>query len=195
MARYATVSSITFQGIEHEGRDKALERGLSLIDQAAWDKPDLMVLPEVFRDLCIDMKTIAETAEPLDGPTVTALAERARKYNCYIVCPFCEKAADGIYNSAALIDRKGKVAGVYRKYYPTIGELELGIRPGAELPVFQTDFGRLGIAICFDLNFHEVMTGLKANGAEIIAFSSMYRGGLQLLDWAFGLRSLGFPYP
>src|SRR2546429_164022 len=48
----------------------------------------------------------------------------------------------------------------------------------------QLDFGRVGCAICFDLNFRDVAEGLVATGAEILFFPSMYRGGLQLRIWA-----------
>jgi len=188
MARTATVSSITLGAPPEPDRDDNLKRAVEMIDQCACDQPDLIVLPEVFTKLGIAVMNPSEWAEPLDGPTVTALAERARRHRCYIVCPFFERAGETVYNSAALIDRAGEVAGVYRKVYLTLGEMEAGVRPGVETPVFETDFGKVGIAICFDLNFWEVARGLKAGGAELIAFASMYRGGLQLISWAFHFR-------
>jgi predicted amidohydrolase len=63
----------------------------------------------------------------------------------------------------------------------------MGITPGDDEPVFRTKFGTIGMAICFDLNFPDIMRGLAENGAEIIFFSSAYRGGLQLQIWAFEL--------
>ena len=55
------------------------------------------------------------------------------------------------------------------------------------MPVFDTEFGRVGMAICFDLNFWDVGEGLAAGGAEIIAFPSQYRGGQQLISWGYRL--------
>ncbi|MEM2936608.1 MAG: carbon-nitrogen hydrolase family protein, partial [Candidatus Bathyarchaeia archaeon] len=86
---------------------------------------------------------------------------------------------------AVLIDRQGRPMGSYHKMHPTISEIETGVTPGTEPTVFQTDFGRVGCAICFDLNFRDVIQGLAANGAEIVFFPSMYQGGLQLSIWAF----------
>jgi hypothetical protein len=83
-----------------------------------------------------------------------------------------------------LLDRQGRVAAVYHKQYPTVPEIEWGVTPGAAPLVAQTDFGRVGFAICFDLNFREVAEGNRAGGAELVLFPSMYAGGLQLSIWA-----------
>jgi len=185
MARNATISSITF--ISTDDRDDNLKRANELIDQAAIDKPDLIVLPEVFRESPNCLHKPSEVAEAIDGPTVTTIAAKARQHSCYFVCPLVERLNGKCYNAAALIDRKGSVVGKYHKYYPTIGELEAGVAPGESLPVFTTDFGKVGIAICYDLNFWDVGEGLAKAGAEIIAFPSQYRGGQQFIAWAYRL--------
>ena len=92
-----------------------------------------------------------------------------------------ERAGGRVYNAAVLIDRKGKVAGVYRKMFPTPGEIEDGITPGTEAPVFETDFGRVGMAICWDLHFpREVCWPMAERGVQLICWPSMYAGGFQL---------------
>ena len=58
------------------------------------------------------------------------------------------------------------------------------VTPGASAVVAQTDFGRVGFAICFDLNFRDVAEGNRTGGAELVLFPSMYAGGLQLSIWA-----------
>src|SRR5690606_6188012 len=72
----------------------------------------------------------------------------------------------------------------YRKMFPTDYEMEAGILPGDSTPAFETPFGRIGMAICFDLNFREVIEGLVDSGAEIVFFVSAYEGGRQLQRWA-----------
>ena len=67
-----------------------------------------------------------------------------------------------IWNSAVLIDPAGAILGVYHKNFPTLDEMAAGTRPCTETPVFETDFGRLGLCICFDLNYWEVGSGLCA---------------------------------
>src|SRR5205823_14880352 len=96
-----------------------------------------------------------------------------------------ERRGNRTFNAAVLLNRQGQVAGIYHKMHPTIGEIRRGITPGTEATVFDTDFGRIGCAICYDLNFRDVIEGLAGGGAELIFFPSMYRGGLQLSIWAF----------
>ncbi len=72
------------------------------------------------------------------------------------------------HNTAVLIDREGRIAGRYRKVHVTLSEAEKGITPGTEFPVFQTDFGKIGILTCWDNWFVESTRILRLKGAEII---------------------------
>jgi predicted amidohydrolase len=161
---------------------------MAMVDEAGRDQPDLIVLPEVFVDLGCSKWDYDALAEEVPGPLFDTVAARAKQYGCYICCPMVHREGGHVYNAVVLIDRKGEPIGEYTKYYPTIWEMDGGIAPGQNVPVFTTDFGRLGIAICFDLNFWDVGHALKAAGSEIIAFCSMYRGGFQLRAWAYVLR-------
>jgi predicted amidohydrolase len=82
------------------------------------------------------------------------------------------------YNTAILINRKGKIFGTYKKIH-LYGDSE-GISPGKEIKVFQTDFAKIGIAICWDLAHPGLFKKLKQKGAEIV-FCPMY--------WAYELRA------
>jgi predicted amidohydrolase len=79
-----------------------------------------------------------------------------------------EREGSLIYNTAILIDRQGNVAGKYRKVHLPQTEVEGGLTPGEEYPVFKTDFGTIGIEICYDNFFPEEAKSLMLNGAEII---------------------------
>ena len=98
-----------------------------------------------------------------------------------------------IYNSSVLFDRTGKVAGVYNKMYPVLddppgvgGEFKgmVNGRPGRDAMVFDTDFGRIGMAICFDAQFPEVWQRLEDKGAQLVLFSSAYSAGQSLGAYA-----------
>jgi len=91
----------------------------------------------------------------------------------------------GRYNSAILLDRTGKVVWHYDKMFPTIGEMESGVLPGRGAKVFDTDFGRIGAIICFDLNFGELLDAYKREGVELLCFLSAFRGGLRVPALAF----------
>ena len=73
-----------------------------------------------------------------------------------------------VYNTAVLIDRSGKVAGKYRKIYLPREEIEAGVTPGNSYPVFDTDFGRIGMMICWDMQYADPARALALRGAEII---------------------------
>jgi predicted amidohydrolase len=124
--------------------------------------------------------TASERAIRLEGPVRDAFAALARKHKCYIVTSFdmAEDGPEGTYfsNAAVLFDRRGEVAGIYRKVHPVAvaktNDLEGGITPGAEYPVFDCDFGKLGIQICWDIQFEEGWKTLAGAGAELIAWPS-----------------------
>jgi predicted amidohydrolase len=71
---------------------------------------------------------------------------------------------------AVLLGPDGKIAGKYRKVALPRSEIEAGIAPGREYPVFNTRFGKIGMMVCYDGFFPEVARQLACNGAEVIAF-------------------------
>lgn len=137
---------------------------------------DLIILPEACPGL--DMEP-----EPLDGITISTIARLAKKHNTYIICPIYRKD-DNIkrINSAVLLDRQGETVCIYDKVYPYWGEFELDppVEIGSEAPVYDADFGRIGMATCFDANFPEVWKRLADQGAEIVAWPSAYSAGTTL---------------
>ena len=110
----------------------------------------------------------ADVAEPVPGPTSQILGEAARKSRLYVVAGIYEREGPLIYNTALLIDREGNIAGKYRKTHLPETEVNGGLTPGSTYPVFRTDFGTVGIEICYDNFFPEVARSLALQGAEII---------------------------
>lgn len=192
MSRYVTVASVSHNTRslpeKEQNTDKIMDGAAHYAWQARQFGADIVAFPEVYPHLHLDgEKKLAEIAEEMPGPTTERMMAEAKKLGMYIIWPLWERDGDTLYNTAVLIDRQGEIVGKYHKVHPTIGEMEGGITPGTEAVVFETDFGRIGLCICFDLNFRDIMTGLKENGAEVIFFCSMYRGGLQVRAWAFEL--------
>jgi predicted amidohydrolase len=138
-----------------------------LVEAAAAQKPDVICLPEGITVIG-NGKSYPEVSEPIPGPTTRTLGGLAAKLGCYIVAGIYERVGSVIYNSAVLLDRKGQVAGVYRKTHLPREEVEGGLTPGDEYPVFQTDFGKVGLMICWDLQFPEPARALALQGAEVI---------------------------
>lgn len=141
----------------------------ALIEQAAEQKADLVVLPESITVYGTGL-SYAETAEPIPGPSTKYFGELAKKHDLYIVVGLYERAAHLVYNVAVLIGPDGEVVGKYRKVTLPRGEIEGGVTPGSEYPVFETRFGKVGMMVCYDGFFPEVARELSKNGAEVIAW-------------------------
>jgi beta-ureidopropionase len=116
---------------------------------------------------------------PLEGPVKEAFSRKARQHHCYIVAPLFltdDKAAGLCSNAAVLFGRKGEVVGIYRKVHLVVdqrtGSTEGGATPGKTEPVFECDFGKLGIQICYDMEFNSGWRELARRGAELVAWPS-----------------------
>jgi predicted amidohydrolase len=144
-----------------------LEKFARLVAEAAARKADIVCLPEEATLVGTGLNYIS-ASEPVPGPSTRFLGELARKYHLYIVAGILERAGDIVYNTAVLINRNGELAGKYRKICLPEEEIDGGISPGKELPVFDTDFGRIGMMICWDVSFPAVSATLARQGAEVI---------------------------
>lgn len=139
-----------------------------LIAEAGKKQADLICLPECLT-MCGTGLDYADVAEPIPGPSTEYFGKLAQKHNLYIVAGLLEKSGELVFNTAALIGPDGKLVGKYRKVCLPREEIEHGISPGHEYPVFDTRFGKLGMMICWDVHFPEVARNLANNGAEVIA--------------------------
>lgn len=188
MARYARLTTVSWsprKEAEGAAQQEANRRqAAEMIDRAARDGSDLVCLPEIFAQRHFPAEQWGDFAEPIPGPTTDAVGEACRRNDCYAVATTVEERGGRLYNAAALVDRAGEVVGVYHKMRPTRGELDIGITPGSDAPAFEADFGRVGFAICFDMNFPEVGQLLHENGAQVVCWPSMYEAGRQLEFWA-----------
>ena len=105
------------------------------------------------------------------GAETRKVAALARKHRMYIVLGLHERRDRTTrHNSQVIFDRRGRIVGVYRKVQLTNGEIAGGCVPGDEIPLYDTDFGRLGIVICYDSQFPEVSRAMAVKGADIILF-------------------------
>jgi predicted amidohydrolase len=151
--------------------DRTIEANMKLmadvLDQAGREKPDVVLLTETFTERVVN-GTLHDRSEPIPGPLTDALGRKAQQYHMYIIAGMLELEGEKTYNTAVLIDRHGQVAGKYRKTHPPLAEVEDGETPGNDYPVFDTDFGRIGILICWDYFFPEPMRILRLKGAEIV---------------------------
>jgi predicted amidohydrolase len=154
----------------------SLEQIAGLVDKEGARGADIIALPETCRG------QNDKSEEGLDGPTISTLARLAGKHRTYVVCPIDRNQEGQRLNSAVLLDRRGQIAGVYDKLFPYAEEFARrpGVQPGQAVSVFTTDFGRVGLAICFDVNWAPLWQRLSDLGAELVVWPSAYSAGRSL---------------
>jgi predicted amidohydrolase len=161
------IGSVSLRPRQTGGKEGSLNAFLKALDEVATGKPDIVCLGEGIT-LIGHNADYSSLAEPVPGPTTERLGAKAREHHMYVVAGVYEREGDVLYNTAVLIDRQGKVAGKYRKVYLPREEIEGGLTPGNSYPVFETDFGRIGMMICWDSQYADPARALAAKGAEII---------------------------
>lgn len=144
-----------------------VERFGALVAEAAARKPDFVCLPEGITVVGTG-KAYAEVAEPVPGPTTRSLGALAAEHGTHIVAGIYERDAKAVYNTCVLVGRDGALIGKYRKVCLPREEIDGGITPGTDYPVFDTDRGRVGMMVCWDVHFPEVARELARRGAEVI---------------------------
>jgi predicted amidohydrolase len=195
--RPVTIAAINHRPGQAGSAAASVAEFVATADREAPAKVDLIVLPEGITVIGTG-KRLSEVAEPIPGPTTATLGQLARKRSTYIVAGIYEREGDVIYNTAVLIDRTGKVAGTYRKVHLPREEMEQ-LAPGNDYPVFQTDFGTVGVMICYDVFFPDPARALAARGAEIVVLpiwgGDMALAKARAIDNQVYLVASGYDHP
>ena len=164
----------------------------SQLDQVLPQQPDLIVLHECCnRFPGMSMEDRLAWYHEHGAEFLAFFQNKARENHCFIAYSAVRELPDGTRrNSTVLIDREGKEAAVYDKNFPVVEETTMqNILPGERETVVETEFGKVGFAICFDLNFSEVRERYARRKPDLLLFSSMYHGGLMQSCWAYSCRS------
>jgi N-carbamoylputrescine amidase len=174
-------------------RQAMIEKHLPFIEQAAQQGVQILCMQEIFTGpyFCAE-QTIKwyESAEAIpDGPTTQLMMELAKKHQMVMVVPIYEEHMPGVYyNTASVIDADGSYLGKYRKNHiphcnPGFWE-KFYFKPGnLGYPVFNTQYGKVGVYICYDRHFPEGARALGLNGAEIVFNPSATVAGLSEYLW------------
>jgi len=158
-----------------EPKAERVRRAAEMVRRA---EADLVLLPELWPHGGFAYGRWADEAEPLDGPTVTALQAAASDLGATVhMGSLIERRPDGrLSNTSLLLDPAGEVAAVYRKIHGfgfAEGEAVL-LTPGEEVVCAETPYGGLGLTICYDLRFPELFRALVDRGAELFAVPSAW---------------------
>jgi predicted amidohydrolase len=185
MPRKVRVATASFFSPTERTPDQNRDDAIAYVDAAGRDGADLVCLPETLLQAGTP-HAIRPIVEPIPGRTFDALAERARANRINVVAGLTE-LRDGLhYNVAVAIDRDGQRVGSYEKIHPTIGECRnQQIVPGAGPGIVDLDFGRVGLAVCYDIGWPPVWQALADGGAELVVWPSAYDGGFPLQAYAW----------
>jgi predicted amidohydrolase len=165
----------------------AVEENLALsVDSAAQlfsDGADVVVLPElIVSGYATERERLAEVAEPVDGPAVQAWTKLAKDAGGLIFGGFCERDGDSLYNAAVAVGADGVVLH-YRKLHLFASEKECFAPGDLGLPIAETQFGVIGICVCYDLRFVETARALALQGAELIGVPTAWLPGFDSERW------------
>jgi N-carbamoylputrescine amidase len=158
-----------------EEKEKNTEKAGKMMDMAHEQGASVICFQELFNLPWFPRKSdngAFQLAEEVGGPTVTTFRQKAAKAESVVVLPFFEREGTSYYNSCAVIDADGELAGVYRKVHlPDIPlwEEKHYFSPGDHgFPVFKTRYGKIGVQISWDNLFPEVARILALKGADIL---------------------------
>lgn len=168
-------------------REDMIDYWRERLEPALPDQPDLIILPERCERASrqTDLRELSG-----DDPLREHFRTVAVEHHCNIAYAAARLSEAGErYNSTQLIDRAGNIVGAYDKNHLTPDEYDAGLDYGTTAPVFDLDFGRVAAVICFDLNFPELMQQYVEAKPDLLAFSSLYHGGLEQAVWAYSCRS------
>lgn len=142
------------------------------IKRAKKKDANLIVFPELSLTGYIVRDLIYELAEPIRGPSTRFIEDVAKKEKVYIVFGMIERSETAhavLYNTAVLLGPEGFVGKYQKMHLPThsIFEEKRYFRQGYQAPVFETDIGRVGLMICYDVFFPEVARMLRLSGSQL----------------------------
>ena len=153
-------------------KERNLARCLELIELAAEEGARLIVLPEcALTGYCFSsLEEAIPVAEPILGPGTEKLMAACRELNVYVVVGLLEKDGDKCYNTAVLLGPHGLVGKHRKLHLPYLGVDRFLDRGDLPLTVFDTEVGKIGMGICYDLMFAEHSRVLALQGAELLVF-------------------------
>jgi predicted amidohydrolase len=147
------------------------DRGAAAIVAAADKGAELVVLPELCNSgyVFADAHEARALAEPVTGPSVERWRELAQEHDLVVVAGLCELDDEGVVRNSAVVIDSGELRAIHRKAHLWDRE-KLCFEPGdVPPPVVETSVGLVGVAVCYDAFFPEVMRALSLAGADVIA--------------------------
>jgi len=149
-----------------------LKKIIERIDGAARQKANLMVACELaLSAFLLSRDEYVSVAQTIPGPATETVGAAARKANAYVVFGLPEKDGGDIFNAVAVLGPNGGLVAKYRKAHLWLTENQTFAR-GNDLCIFDTEFGKIGASICYDIMYPELIRAIAAKGAGVITHST-----------------------
>lgn len=167
-----TVATVQMKPILNEMEDNLIKMSEFIATICSQQKVDVIVFPELITSGYEGGVRFTDLAQHIPGASVNIVGQRAAEFGVHIVfgMPSKQKVESVIYNSVVMVGPTGELIGEYRKIHLK-GEERMAFRPGLKYPVFETELGRVGLLIGYDLAFPEAARSLSLDGAELILAS------------------------
>ncbi len=181
-----------------DNKNDNLEKALSMLEECCRQGADIAILPEMF-NCPYDTKLFPLYAETMKNSQTLSVISQAAKYNnMYITAGTIPESSNGcIYNTSIMFDRQGNIIAKHRKVHLFDVKVRDGIefresdvlKAGTKVTVAETEFGRVGLAICFDMRFTELYSEMTKSGAKIIITPASFNMTTGPAHWELIVRS------
>lgn len=181
----------------YDSKEKNIDNAVKLIEKVSKEGVDIAVLPEMF--CCpYDNSYFKLFSEEEGGPAYSAMSDAAEKNGIYVVAgTIPELENDRVYNTSYVFGRNGELIAKHRKMHLFDIDVEGGqyfkesdtFTPGRDVTVFDTEFCRIGLAICYDIRFPELSRLMAAEGAEVIVVPGAFNMTTGPAHWELHFRA------
>jgi beta-ureidopropionase len=172
------IAGVSQMNLHAETPELMVKQVLGILDGILPYKPDFVCLPEAFPFAYVDQKTTLSEKVSISESVLEQFSRFSSENKCYTICPVYTSMNGKTYNAAVIFDRSGNRIGSYQKIHLADYEITAGLTCGPLIqPAIKTEFGPIGVQICFDLEWDDGWTMLRQQGTRIIFWPSAFAGG------------------
>ena len=172
------IAGVSQMNLHAETPELMIDQVMEILSETVPYHPDFVCLPELFPFAYVDKQLSLNEKVAVSETVLNRFSEFSKENNCYTICPVYIPSNGKIYNAAVVFDRHGTMIGKYEKIHLTDYEIAGGLSCGQLFqPVIKTEFGPIGIQICFDIEWDDGWRMLRQQGAKIVFWPSAFAGG------------------
>lgn len=181
-----------------DNKEENLNKASLMIAESVNENADFIVLPEMFNCPYSNDKFIEYCEEENDSPTLTRISALAREHKIYILAgSIPEKEGNNLFNTSYLFDKSGNIIAKHRKMHLfdidvkdriTFKESDV-LTAGNDFTIADTEFGKIGIGICYDIRFPELARIMVENGALILFYPGAFNMTTGPAHWELLFKS------